>query len=279
MLRHMGAATPVPSITSRHVAEAITARRLEATRQSAGAKVKRAPSNATINRDLIDSTLRPILNYARKVLKVPVQQIEWAELRLPEPPGRVRAFSAAELEAFRSALPHWHQPVFDFAARYGVRLQEAFFALDALDVEAGRVTLRQRKRGPAHTIPLLAEDARNLAARAGRARGAGLDTPWFREAASGALSPIHWRGFQSACQRAVKAAGLTDARPVHDLRHHAATALLRAPRANLKTAGKLLGHADLRSTMRYVNVADDDVLDALRHTSDTTAAKPGKKAS
>lgn len=277
-LRLLGPRTPITGIDTPQLAAAIQARRLEPTRQTRGSKAEKPVTNTTVNRDLVDTTMRPLMAYARRVLKIPVREVVWADLRLPEPPGRNRSFTAAELGAFRAALPHWHRPVFDFAARYGVRLREAFFTLDALDLEAGRVTLRQRKRGPAHTIPLLPEDAREMAARAGRARGAGLDTPWFREAASGLLSPVHWRGFQSACQRAVKEAGLPDARPVHDLRHHAGTAILRST-GNLQVARKLLGHEDIRSTARYAHADDHDVLEGLRHASATTRASASRKAS
>ena len=160
---------------------------------------------------------------------------------LLSPVSADRAFSAAELAAFRANLPHWHQPLFDFVARYGVRLKEAFFTLDALDIEGGRVTLRKRKNGKDHTIPLLPEDVRTLAALAGRAREAGLETVWIKEMKDGELRAIHWRGFESACGTAIKRAAIHDARAVHDLRHHAGTAMLRAT-GNLQVARKLLGH-------------------------------------
>ena len=278
VLRLLGPRTPVTSIGAPEVAAAIAARRSEITRQSRKAAVKRAPTNATINRDLIDSTLRPLLNYARRVLRLPVREIEWAQLRLPEPKERVRAFSRAELTAFRAALPHWHRPVFDFIARYGVRLEEAFFPLAALDLDAGRLTLRARKGGDEHTLPLLDDDTRAMAAMAGRATAAGLPTLWIREMKDGELRAIDPRGFQSACGRAVVTAGLTDARAVHDLRHTAGTDMLRAT-GNLQLVRKLLGHADIRSTARYAHASDDDLLEGLRHASATTGQGPKKKAS
>lgn len=281
--RLLGARTPITSIDSRHMADAIARRRAEPTLQSRRSHASekkgdlRPPSNATVNRDLIDATLRPLLSYARKVLKLPVKEIDWVELRLPEAPPRVRSFSDLELAAYRAALPHWHQPIFDFSARYGVRLREAFFALEAFDAEGARVTLRQRKNGRPHTIPLLPEDARIMAAIAGRSRDAGLETLWFREMKDGTLEPIHWRGFQSACQKAVRTAGLVDARAVHDLRHHAGTAILRST-GNLQVARKLLGHEDIASTARYAHAYDADVLAGLRHASGTIEPKPKKKA-
>lgn len=278
MLRHMGETTPVTGIDESTIAGAIQRRRAEPTRTTAHWKTPRAVSNTTINRDLIDTTLRPILRYARKTLKLPVREIEWAELRLPEPVGRDRSFSARELEAFRSNLQPWHRPLFDFIARYGVRLSEAFFPLSSFDVEAGRIVLRNRKRGDAHSIRLLEEDRRALAAMAGRASAAGLTTLWFKEDRRGKLIATKARGYQSACSVALNEAGLIDARPVHDLRHHAATTVLRSTN-NLRIAQKLLGHANIASTARYAHANEDDVLDALRHASGTPAPLPEEKDS
>lgn len=265
-LRLIGPHTLVTLIDTPEIEDAMQRRRVETTRQG------RAPTNSTVNRDLIDTTLRPVLRYCRKVLKVPgLADIEWADLKQPEPRERTRTFTPVEMKAWREALPEWHRPVFDFLALYGVRLREAFFPLDAIDIENRRVTIRQRKNGKAHVVRLTDDTARDLAARLSRAEAATLDTVWFREMkTSGKLTAIHWRGFQSASKAALVAAGITDARPAHDLRHHAATAVLRAPKGNLKTVQKLLGHENIASTARYAHADDDDVLDALRHVSATS---------
>lgn len=262
MLRHVGANTLVSKIDAPEIAEAIERRRLDMIGHNW--KAKRAPSNATVNRDIIDTTLRPILNYAQKVLKAPVNDIPWSDLKLAEPKERDRPFTEDELTRWRAALPEWHRPVFDFAKRYGVRLQEAFFPLANVDVTAGRVFVRVRKNGKPHTIRLLPDDAADIAARYSRAQAAGLPTVWFRDKA-GELTPIRWRGFQSASRRALDVCGIEDARPAHDLRHHAATTLMRKT-GNLAAVKRLLGHENIASTMRYTHADDDDVLEALRHT-------------
>jgi integrase len=269
MLRLIGHQTLVRDIDTPDIEDAIQRRRLEPTRQ------KRLPTNSTVNRDLIDTTLRPILRYCDKTLKVEVRRIEWADLKLAEPKGRSRSFTPAELSAWRDALPEWHRPVFDFMARYGVRLREAFFPLDAFD--GARVTIRRRKNGLPLTVPLLEEDAREMAARAGRARAAKLDTVWFREMKDGKLRPVHWRGFQSASKAALEAACVADARPAHDLRHHAATGLLRAT-GNLKTVQRLLGHESIASTARYAHADEGDVLAGLRHAIGTSETDDEKSA-
>lgn len=273
MIRHMGAAILIREIDAPQIAQAIEARRLD--RIGHNWASSRAPSNSTVNRDLIDTTLRPILNYAEKVLKAQVHKIPWADLKLSEPKERDRPYTAAEIEAWRAGLPEWHRPVHDFYRRYGVRLKEAFFPPEAFDPSTGRIVIRIRKNGRPHTIKLLPDDAADMTARYGRAREAGLQTVWFRDD-GGKLTPIRWRAFQSASRAALDRAGLKDAKPTHDLRHEAGTNLMRGS-GSLAAVKRMLGHENIQSTMRYVHADDEDVFDALRHTYGTGAEKTVKR--
>lgn len=275
MLRIMGRDTLITSIDELAITEGIQLRRLDIVHAHRKGS-KKAPTNSTINRDLIDTTLRPMLRYAKKVLKLSVQDIEWSEVRLPEPRERVRTFTADELKAWRGALPADFHPIFDFVSVYGARLAEAFFPPENVDVGAGRVTLKNRKNGKDHTLPLLPADAAAMAARVTRAKAAKLDTVWFRETKGGGLAPITRRGFQDASRRALQAVGITDVRPVHDLRHHAATEALRQS-GNLAVVKQLLGHDDIASTMRYAHTSDADVLAALGHKPTTQKTARQKK--
>lgn len=64
-----------------------------------------------------------------------------------------------------------------------------------------------------------------------------------------------------AWQTARKAAGLSDLH-VHDLRHSAASFMINAG-IDLYAVGKVLGHADHKSTMRYSRLANDTLLAAV----------------
>lgn len=270
MFRHIDPDTPVNLIGPQMVQAAVLARRAEKTRQG------KLPAPGTVNRDLIDTTLRPILAFAEE-MENPVKKIIWTKYRLKEPDGRNRVFTDAEMAAWRDALPEWHRPIFDFLARYGARLDEAFFPPADVNVEEGEVTFRDTKNGRDHTIPLLDEDRKALAARKGRAVAAGLPTIWFREV-EGELAPIHWRAFQSASKEALDAAGIMDAKPAHDLRHHAATILLRET-GNLKLVQELLNHKSITSSARYAHANKSDLKAGLRHTHGTkTGAKRGKRS-
>jgi len=266
MLRHVDGSLLVSEVSSATILDAIEQRRLDVVGR--GRKIAKAPSNSTVNRDLIDTTLRPILNHAKRVLGATVQDIAWADLKLPEPKDRDRPYTSAEREAWRTGLPEWHRPVWDFIDRYGVRLGEAFFPPENYDPETGRVLLRVRKGGKPHTLRLLPDDRAAMNARYSRAVEAGLRTLWFKDDGQ-RLTPIHRRAFQSASKTALVRAGIADSRPAHDLRHEAGTRLMRSA-GNLAAVKRMLGHENIQSTMRYVHADDDDVFEALRHTYGTS---------
>ncbi|ASE40951.1 hypothetical protein CEP68_16485 [Brevundimonas vesicularis] len=281
MLRHLGPRTKLTDIGPLKVTQAVNSRRVEAIRRGKNRKaIDKLPSAATVNRDIIDTTLRPIIRYARKNLEVEMREIDWSELRLEEPREVVRWFTEEELKARSDQLPHWHQPIQRFIQRYGVRLREAFFPLSAVhdDGKTMDIYTAVRKNGP-HVVTLLEEDAAEMRARIGRAVAAELDTVWFREMKDGSLTAIHWRAYQFAASAANRRSGV-QARAVHDDRHHAGTTLLRKTGGNLAAVKKLLGHEVISSTMRYAHTSRDDLRDALRHAygtiEDVTPEKPKK---
>ncbi|MPT47894.1 MAG: site-specific integrase [Sphingobium sp.] len=70
-----------------------------------------------------------------------------------------------------------------------------------------------------------------------------------------------YTGIKRAWETARKAAGLPDVR-VHDLRHSAASFMINAG-VDLYAVGRILGHADHKSTMRYSHLANDTLLAAV----------------
>ncbi|MCX7584877.1 tyrosine-type recombinase/integrase [Phenylobacterium sp. 58.2.17] len=237
-----------------------------------------AVSNRTVNLEVID-TLRPILRRARRAWGAKaLPEIDWGELRLPEPKPKRKEFADAELTALLAALaPHWRDFV-RIASTYGCRLEEMFFKLSALDLTdpaSARVTLRERKNDQDHVIPLLAADAGMLRRRAERARAAGLDTVWHRELAGGQLHALSYHGAASAIRRAITATGLRAAKGMkgaHDLRRHSGMRILRAT-GNLRVAQRLLGHASIQSTLVYAHAVESDLRAGLEQL--TSSSSPG----
>jgi integrase len=68
--------------------------------------------------------------------------------------------------------------------------------------------------------------------------------------------------FRAACKRAKITSGRKEGGLVfHDLRHFAAYRLVKA--TDVVTASKILGHASIQMTMRYVHPTDSDKREAV----------------
>ena len=290
-VKAIGPKTPIGDITTDVVARGIQRRRGMTFAKAEGKAAKQyLPSNGTVNRDMIDS-LRPILIRARKVWGATLPEIDWQALRMKEPKPKPKEFAAGQLDLVLAEVrPHWHDLV-RFASRYGCRLSELFFSLDDLDVAdpaRARVRLRERKGGDDHVIPILPADAAMLAARKGRAQAAKLDTVWFREMkppkfGQAKLRALTYNGASIALRRAMTTSGLRASKGMkgaHDLRHHSAMTALRAT-GNIRMAQRLLGHADIKSTMVYAHAVEDDVRAALeamsRNSPEPVSAAPKKE--
>lgn len=265
----VGPTRRIVDITTAVVLDAVEKRRRQTFARSPQPKAKTyAVANRTVNLDVID-TLRPILRRAQRAWGARgLPQIDWGELRLPEPKPKPKEFADAELEALMAALPaHWRAFV-DFAATYGCRLEEMFFSLSALDTADpanARLTLRARKNDQDHVIPLLAADAAMLAERQTLASKADLDTVWFRELGGGRLKALSYYGAEAAIRSAITRTGLRASKGMkgaHDLRRHSGMRILRAT-GNLRVAQRLLGHVSIQSTLVYAHAVESDLRSGL----------------
>lgn len=235
--------------------------------------IKRAkeytPSNATVNRDVIE-TLRPILRRARTHWDAKgLPDIAWGELAMSVPRETVRVYSRAERDAWTAETDPVTALALRLLLRYGLRFGELFFALHAFEADGPRLAwMKGRKRDVWHTVPLLEEDAQEIAARVGRAQAAKLETIWYEEKPPKKdgdpprLETITYYGLQARLRSSSRRAGIRQGRVIHGARHHAGTMAQRAGK-NAKATQRLLGHLDPRSTNRYVHAMDEDVLAAL----------------
>jgi integrase len=259
---------PVADITTSVVSAAVQKRRGITFKKSKAKYAKEyAPTNGTVNRDVIQ-TLRPILrraaiHWGAKGLPA----INWAELTLPEPRETVRIYSREEMAAWDRECGPTAALALRLILIYGLRMGELFFKLDAFQAEGPRLSwTKGRKLDVPHTIPLLTRDAREIAARAGRARKADLEHIWFVEVVGKdgevTLEPLTYYGLQARLKNAAKRAGITGGRVIHGARHHAGTTAMRAS-GSMKVTQRLLGHIDPKSTQRYVHAMDEDVREML----------------
>lgn len=268
MLQLVGRHLRIVDVSTAVLSEAIEKRRGQTYAKSPAKDAKRyLPSNTTVNRDIID-TLRPILERARKNWSATgLPAIDWKALRLEEPREVVRYYSDAERASWAGKCGPEARLALDLMLTYGLRYGELFFPLDAFEPEGPRLNMQKgRKLDIPHSLPLRQEHAREIAARAGRAWEAGLEHIWFKEvrAKGGKLKlvEITYSGLESRISRAADNAGIKGARRIHGARHHAGTDILRKSK-NLKMAQRLLGHSDIKSTMRYVHTLDEDLREAL----------------
>lgn len=265
-VRLVGPNTPIADITTKVIARAIEKRRGETVtrrKDKPGNPAKRWPlSNATVNADVM-RPLRRVLNRAREVWEVrglPV--IDYKALVLKEPETEIRLYSAEQQQAWSDQCDPTARFVLRLLLTYGLRFSETFVPPDAFipDAPGGPVlAINKRKRGALY-LPLRADDAREIAARAGRAKAAGLPSILFETAGrdpdgSDRLVEVSRTGMAVRLRSAAKRAGLTQPRIIHGTRHHVGTTTL-AETGDLRLTQKLLGHADIKSTLIYSHALD-----------------------
>lgn len=291
VLRLVGKDTRLVDVTTRKLSIAIEKRRGETYAKAPdrpGKPAKRYPvTNATVNADIV-GIVRRILRRAETVWEVkPLAKIDWKALTLKEPEPEIRVYTAEQRAAWIAQCDPVAAKALEYLLRYGLRLNELFFPPAAYlprDEFAGpRLAINKRKRG-VMLLPLREEDARDVAARVGRAQAAGHETIWFEEIVIPAcgkrpekviLEPLTYYGLQARLRSAAKRAGIDMARVIHGARHHAGTVIL-AKTGNLKLAQQLLGHADIKSTLRYAHALEENLRAALE--SDTKQASgPAKQ--
>lgn len=133
----------------------------------------------------------------------------------------------------------------------GARLGEAT-RLDARDVAGDVVTIRHGKGGRARAVPLPPRTAARVAAwvaQRGPDPGGGASPTRLWTTIPAPPTPLTLRSCYQRVVTAAARAELADVMP-HDLRRTYATTLLSAGADPLLVA-TLLGHADVRTTMRY----------------------------
>jgi len=208
-------------------------------------------------RNKIIVVLHGIFRRACKVWSLPLNPVAQVE-RFPErPSGDIDVFSAEEIHALVRATPDAQDAaMFAAAAFTGLRMGE-LRALRWRDVDFVRCVVRVRgsyamgelttpKSGKVRSVPLIDVAARLLAVLAQRPRFAGDDDLVFGDEFGGWISDDRIR-------RRYAAAQLRSLR-FHDLRHTFGS--LAITRADIVEVQAWMGHADIKTTMRYLHYRD-----------------------
>lgn len=212
-------------------------------------RVKRV-APATVNREL--ATLRHMYTKA----------VEWGYVRgnplkgvkrLKEPPGRVRYLREEEIgRLLRCCAGHIH-PIVLAALHTGMRKGELLgLRWERVDLVRRRITVVHSKNNEVRAVPLN-QTLYRLLEELGRK---GKSGHVFRGPDGKALGDIK-KGFAGAVRRA----GIEDFR-FHDLRHTFASYLVMSG-VDLRTVQQVLGHTEIKTTMRYSHLSTRHVLESL----------------
>jgi site-specific recombinase XerD len=169
---------------------------------------------------------------------------------------RAEVYAKSELEALLTAPTQPRDRAFlmtVYAA--GLRLSEAI-ALQTTDIDRARMQLRVRhgKGAKERVLPLSPRLLKELEHywRAQRAHRPGHDCPWLFLGTQ-PHAPLHKATGQNIYYRAVKKSGVRRKGGIHLLRHSFATHCIESG-LELTLVQRLLGHASLLTTARYLHV-------------------------
>lgn len=228
-------------------------------------------SNATVNRSAT-KVLQRLFTFAKAEGAVFENEPKWDELILPEPEERVRELKIEEADALDDAMRADYVPLFDFVRASGMRLKECV-TLRWSEVNFGTKQIVRIGKGGRRVVFPITPAVREILfplqgqhpefcftyvavygnKRLGRVRGQRY--------------ALTYTGAKTAWQRLRTGSGLKDFR-FHDFRHDFGTKLLRDS-GNLKLVQKALNHRDIKSTLRYAHVLDEDVAVAVERLAES----------
>jgi integrase len=251
-------------------------------------KYSRAPS--TINAEL--RLVHTLCRRARRLWKVNAADLSMEDVLLREPDKRQRFLSIDEEEhLFQVLRPDMHAMV-RFALITGLRVSNILtLTWDQVKWEERLIECHIKSKmpgGKVHFLPITKSVAAILSAELGRHPefvftlicGRTCTLPDGSRQVMGQRYPVYAynRGWRHIWNKALKAAGLrhekSDQRDFrfHDLRHTAATRLLKATRGNLKLVQRLLGHDDLTTTLRYAHTITEDLVEGMDDVDEMMAS-------
>ncbi len=270
LVEYFGPSKPLTEIDNQAAKDMVAWRRGQRVKRR-GKRTKEAEralplvSNATVNRSAT-KVLQRLFAFAKSEKAVFENEPDWEDLLLDEPEERVRELKLEEADALDQAMRDDYGPFFDFVRASGMRLKECV-TLRWEEVDFGAKQIVRLGKGRRRVVFPITAAVREILyplqgqhpefcftyvavygnKKLGRVRGQRY-----------ALS---YNGAKSAWQRMRALSGLANFR-FHDFRHDFGSKLLRDS-GNLKLVQKALNHRDIKSTLRYAHVLDEDVAVAV----------------
>ncbi|MCP3400184.1 tyrosine-type recombinase/integrase [Bradyrhizobium sp. CCGB20] len=270
LIGYFGQATPLTDIDHSYAKKMVAWRRgHRVSRRGQRTKVEEEAlplvSNATVNRSAT-KVLQRLFRFAKDEGATFDREPKWEELLLPEPEERVRELQDGEATSIDDAMRADYEDFFAFSRASGMRFKECVL-LRWSEVNFGTRQIVKIGKGGRRIVFPITEAIREIifplqglhdefvftyvAACGNRRHGRVM----------GGRYPMTYNGAKTVWQTIRRRAGLKDFR-FHDFRHDFGTKLLRDS-GNLKLVQKAMNHRDIKSTMRYAHVLDEDVAAAV----------------
>ena len=200
---------------------------------------------ATVNREL--ATLKTILNKAvawKNLRESPARNVKF----LREPNGRLRYLEIAEIQRLIANCSDKLRPIVILAVNSGLRLGEILGLRwkENIDFQREIIRITNTKNGEVKALPMNATVNQTLM----RVRR-NPDSPYVFCGKDGRP----YQDIRKSFYTALKKSRIINFR-FHDLRHTFASQLLMSG-SDINTARELLGHKDLRMTLRYSHLSPD----------------------
>jgi len=207
-------------------------------------------SQASVNREI--TCLKHMYTKAVEwgyVQRNPIKGVK----RLKEPPGRLRYLTREEVTALLEACNSHLRPIVVMALNTGMRKGEILsLRWRDIDLKNRRITLRNTKTNEIRVIPINETLYRELLQLDRCDEGEYV----FCNARGEPYGDVK-KGFASALRKA----GIKDFR-FHDLRHTFGSHLVMQG-VDLRTVQQLMGHKEIKMTMRYAHLSPEHVEEAV----------------
>ncbi|WP_420381698.1 tyrosine-type recombinase/integrase [Novosphingobium sp.] len=243
-------------------------------------------SRSSVNRE-IQLLRRVVLWLGQPGRGYTVPRLEWKAALGKEAAERIRELSGDEEARLFAVLDADLAAFAEFAMLSGQRRTELVnLKWSEVDLQGARARTIL-KGGDPHSFPL---SPRMLAILKGLPRVKGIDQVFTYECRDdrpsmhgdiarikGKRYPLSKQGWTRRWRKALAEAGIEGFR-FHDLRHTAATRIVRAT-GSLKVAQRLLGHSNIATTARYAHASEDDLREAMEKAQSGVSYRnsPGPK--
>ncbi|MBX9823530.1 MAG: site-specific integrase [Xanthobacteraceae bacterium] len=269
---YFGPTKLLTEITDDDVAKLVAWRRGHRVVRSKKVKPTDCPliSNATVNRSTTE-VLKKLFTRAKKAWKVKFDnEPDWKIHRLVEAEERVRELVGDEGERLEDSTRDDYLPFLQFAHVSGLRLKECvFLKWPEVDWDARQIR-KAGKGGKLVTAPITSAIWAILWPLRGHDPERVFTYVAKRTRASrvkGNRYPLTYNGAKTEWKRTRKRAGVQGFR-FHDYRHDVGTKLLRET-GNLKLVQRALNHSNIKTTLRYAHVLDDEIAAAMERVTES----------